>query len=67
LANLQEVYQSQVYSYATNLAGSAFWNGKMTSQAKVDGEGVQQDYWSFTDLIDAGVVNPGGVINASYC
>jgi hypothetical protein len=32
---------------------------------KVDGEGVQQDYWGYTTLIDAGVITKQ--TNESYC
>lgn len=28
---------------------------------------VQKDYWSFMDLIDDGVVLPGGQLNSSFC
>jgi hypothetical protein len=31
------------------------------------GEGGTKDYWSYLDLIDAGVVPLGGAINGSYC
>ena len=31
----------------------------------VDGEGITSDYWSWTRLIDQGVVTPK--VNSSYC
>ncbi|KAJ9119456.1 hypothetical protein QFC24_005689 [Naganishia onofrii] len=66
-ARRQEVYQSQVYSFAKYLSGSAFWTAKFQGVNPVDGEGTQNDYWNFLKLIDDGVVLPGGAINASYC
>jgi len=28
---------------------------------------LQKDYWSLMNLIDDGIVLPGGAINSSYC
>ncbi|BGP38326.1 hypothetical protein JCM10450v2_002272 [Rhodotorula kratochvilovae] len=64
----QEMYQTQVYAWQKYLSGGAFWNIRyLGSDLVSSGEGGTKDYWSFLNLIDDGVVLPGGPINASYC
>lgn len=51
------------------MSGGAFWNIKYLSETPVaSGEGGIEDYWSFENLIDAGVIPLGGaVLNSTYC
>ncbi|GAA6014347.1 hypothetical protein JCM10207_005427 [Rhodosporidiobolus poonsookiae] len=67
LASRQEMYQTQVYAWQKYLSGGAFWNVRYLGTEDVDGEGGVREYWNFMDLIDAGVVLPGGAITQSYC
>jgi hypothetical protein len=56
-ANRESIFNTQRYAWSiNNLHGSTFWQAKMNGSASVDGEGVQSDYWSFLDLVDAGVI-----------
>ncbi|KAI5452871.1 hypothetical protein NCC49_006410 [Naganishia albida] len=67
LALRQELYESQVYSFATYLSGSSFWTARFKGVNPVDGEGTQNDYWHLLELIQDGVVRPRGEMNSSYC
>ena len=60
-------YQTQAYAYSHYLQGGSSWNAKHNSSVKVDGQGVQSDYWSLEKLIAAGVVNEGGKLDSVYC
>ncbi|RDW64411.1 putative exo-beta-1,3-glucanase (GH5-family) member of the ScExg1-family [Aspergillus mulundensis] len=62
----QELFETQRYAWTKYVAGGAFWNIKHNSSAVVDGQGTQRDYWSFENLLDAGVVRMP-VANATYC
>jgi glucan 1,3-beta-glucosidase len=63
------IFQTELYAWQRYMAGGAFWNIRYASETPVDsGEGGIKDYWSFLDLIDAGVIPVGGAaLNASYC
>ncbi|KAL2861841.1 glycoside hydrolase superfamily [Aspergillus pseudodeflectus] len=64
--NRKNLFETQRYAWSYYVSGGAFWNVKHESTAKVDGEGVQRDYWSFERLLDEGVVE-GVVANKTYC
>lgn len=64
-ANRKTIYDTQRYAYAHYMSGSAFWTARMYSTDAVDGQGVQEAYWDFIGLIDAGVVTKN--ISSSYC
>lgn len=59
------IFDTQRYTWQNYLAGGSFWNAVSYSTAAVDGEGTQRDYWSYTDLISAGVIT--AQTNSSYC
>ena len=59
------LFDTQRYAWQKDLAGGAFWTAVTYTMDKVDGEGVQQDYWGYTTLIDAGVITKQ--TNESYC
>ena len=66
LEGRKTIYDTQVYAYAKYTSGSAFWNYDMRDNTDaVDGEGITSDYWSWTRLVDQGVVTPS--VNSSYC
>ncbi|KAJ1548421.1 hypothetical protein HK405_003261 [Cladochytrium tenue] len=66
LAGRQALFQTQVYAWKKYLAGGLFWTAVFTDNTTtVSGEGTKADYWSYMNLIDAGVVNVGGTINSS--
>jgi len=67
LARRKLNYQTQAYAWSNYLQGGSSWNAKHNSSVKVDGEGIQRDYWSLEILIAAGVVNPGGKLDSVYC
>lgn len=43
----QELYESQVYSFANYLSGSAFWTARFQGVNPVDGEGTQVSTFLF--------------------
>jgi hypothetical protein len=49
LALRQELYESQVYSFANYLSGSAFWTARFKGVNPVDGEGTQVSEFPFID------------------
>lgn len=59
------IFDTERYAWQKYAAGGAFWTVKSDSNATVDGEGTQQDYWSYLDLIKAGVATKA--TNSSYC
>lgn len=59
------VFDTQRYAWQKYVAGGAFWTAVSYSNTTVDGEGTQRDYWSYIDLINAGVVSKS--TNESYC
>ena len=59
------LFDTQRYAWQKDLAGGSFWTAVTYTMDKVDGEGVQQDYWGYTTLIDAGVITKQ--TNESYC
>ena len=56
LAARKEIFDMQRYAWLEYLSGCNFWTTVSYSTALVDGEGTQRDYWSYTDLINAGVI-----------
>ncbi|KAK4499741.1 hypothetical protein PRZ48_007927 [Zasmidium cellare] len=67
LAYRKTLYDTQVWAYQKYASGSAFWNYKMLNDRDtVDGEGKLQDYWSWSELADAGIPSANGV-SGSYC
>ena len=66
LATRKTIYDTQIYAYQKYNSGGAFWNGRMKGNTEtVDGEGTLSDYWSYLDLVDAGVITT--TLNSSYC
>lgn len=54
-----------LYAFGKYTHGSAYWTAKYAGTAPVDGQGVQADYWSFSNFIDLGIVN--STSGAAYC
>jgi glucan 1,3-beta-glucosidase len=65
LAGRKTLFDTQRYAWQHSVAGGSFWTAVSYSTAKVDGEGTQREYWSYIDLINAGVITTA--TNASYC
>ncbi|RAH80604.1 glycoside hydrolase, partial [Aspergillus japonicus CBS 114.51] len=65
-ANRRTLFDTQRYAWSYYVQGGSFWNIKHKSTAKVDGQGTQQDYWSYELLLDEGVIGPIKS-NATYC
>jgi glucan 1,3-beta-glucosidase len=59
------LFDTQRYAWNKYVSGGTFWNAISYSTAKVDGEGTQREYWSYIDLINAGVITKA--TNESYC
>jgi aryl-phospho-beta-D-glucosidase BglC (GH1 family) len=64
-ANREELFNTQRYAWSHYVQGGAFWGAVFKGTAAVDGEGTQRDYWDYTGLIDAGVIN--SPTNQTYC
>ncbi|KAI4736068.1 glycoside hydrolase [Aureobasidium sp. EXF-12298] len=65
VATRKTLFDTQRYAWQKYVAGGSFWTAVSYSTAAVDGEGTQRDYWSYIDLINAGVITKQ--TNASYC
>ncbi|KAK5110127.1 hypothetical protein LTR62_006261 [Meristemomyces frigidus] len=65
LADRKSIFDTERYAWEKYNSGGAFWTAISYSTAAVDGEGTQRDYWSYIDLINAGVITKA--TNASYC
>ncbi|KAF5598359.1 glycoside hydrolase [Fusarium pseudocircinatum] len=63
--NRKTIFDTQRYAWQKYVAGGAFWTAVSYSNTPVDGQGVQRDYWSYVDLIRAGVITKA--TTKSYC
>ncbi|CAO1635901.1 unnamed protein product [Jaminaea pallidilutea] len=63
----QLLLQTQQYAWAKYVSGGAFWSARFNGTNPVNGEGTQKDYWTYLDLIDQGLVEEGGKLDAVYC
>ncbi|KAK8035483.1 hypothetical protein PG993_010478 [Apiospora rasikravindrae] len=45
-------------AFGKHTTGSAYWTGKVVSDEAVAGQGTKQDYWSYKDLLELGLVDP---------
>ncbi|KAH9905490.1 glycoside hydrolase superfamily [Xylariomycetidae sp. FL2044] len=59
------LFDTQRWAWQQYVAGGSFWNAVSYATTEVDGEGTQRDYWSYVDLINAGVITTQ--TNSSYC
>ncbi|KAI1843442.1 hypothetical protein JX265_013324 [Neoarthrinium moseri] len=59
------MFDTQRYAWQKYVSGGTFWTAVSYSTSAVDGEGTQRDYWSYVDLINAGVITTA--TNSSYC
>ncbi|KAF5671093.1 glycoside hydrolase [Fusarium circinatum] len=59
------IFDTQRYAWQKYVAGGAFWTAVSYSTTPVDGQGIQRDYWSYVDLIRAGVITKA--TTKSYC
>ncbi|KAK5720631.1 hypothetical protein LTR15_006591 [Elasticomyces elasticus] len=64
-AGRKTIFDTQRYAWQNYVAGGSFWTAVSYATDKVDGEGTVRDYWSFIDLINAGVITTQ--TNSSYC
>jgi glucan 1,3-beta-glucosidase len=65
LADRKTIFDTQRYAWQEYNAGGSFWTAVSYATGLVDGEGTQRDYWSYIDLINAGVITSS--TNSSYC
>lgn len=65
LAGRKTLFDTWRYVSTLHMQGNAFWGWKFTTSSKVDGEGMLKDYWSYEDMVDAGVVTAD--TTDSYC
>ncbi|KAG5750679.1 hypothetical protein H9Q72_011224 [Fusarium xylarioides] len=63
--NRKTIFDTQRYAWQKYVAGGAFWTAVSYSNSPVDGQGTQRDYWSYVDLIRAGVITKA--TTKSYC
>ncbi|KLP14962.1 uncharacterized protein LW94_8331 [Fusarium fujikuroi] len=63
--NRKTIFDTQRYAWQKYVAGGAFWTAVSYSNTPVDGQGIQRDYWSYVDLIRAGVITKA--TTKSYC
>lgn len=66
LAGRKSVFEQQRWAFAHFTQGGTMWTAKFHGLDPVDGEGTQQDYWSYERMIDDGVVTPM-LANTTYC
>ncbi|KAH7014450.1 glycoside hydrolase superfamily [Microdochium trichocladiopsis] len=64
-ADRKALFDTQKYAYSHYSNGATFWTAVSYAEAVVSGEGTQRDYWSYIDLINAGVATKH--IDRSYC
>ncbi|KAK3618902.1 hypothetical protein LTR22_026193 [Elasticomyces elasticus] len=64
-AGRKTIFDTQRYAWQNYVVGGSFWTAVSYATDKVDGEGTVRDYWSFVDLINAGVITTQ--TNSSYC
>jgi len=65
LAGRKTLFDTQRYAWSKYLSGGTFWTAVSYSNTTVDGEGDQEDYWSYVDLINEGVIT--SQTTDSYC
>lgn len=66
--DFSRLYDTQRFAYDLYALGSAFGNYQMLNDVDtVDGEGKLQDYWSWTSLVNAGVVSENIASNSTHC
>lgn len=65
LAGRKSLFDTQRYAWQQYESGGAFWNVLSYNTLPVNGEGTQQDYWSYINLINQGVITRE--TTASYC
>ncbi|KAH7053422.1 putative glucan 1,3-beta-glucosidase A [Macrophomina phaseolina] len=63
--NRKTIFDTQRYAWQKYASGGAFWTARSLSTTAVDGEGIQEDYWSYIGLQEAGVIT--SQTNSSYC
>ncbi|KAF5642022.1 hypothetical protein F52700_3202 [Fusarium sp. NRRL 52700] len=63
--NRKTIFDTQRYAWQKYAAGGAFWTTVSYATKPVDGQGTQRDYWSYVDLVRAGVITKA--TNKSYC
>ncbi|KAK6860143.1 glycoside hydrolase [Apiospora arundinis] len=56
VADRKTLFDTQRFAWQRSASGGSFWNAVSYSDTPVDGEGIQEDYWSYVDLIKAGVI-----------
>ena len=64
-ADRKSLFDTQRYAWEKYVSGGSFWTAISYSNTTVDGQGTQRDYWSYIDLINAGVIT--SATNESYC
>ncbi|KAF5656866.1 glucan 1,3-beta-glucosidase A [Fusarium heterosporum] len=65
VSSRKTIFDTQRYAWQKYVAGGAFWTAVSYSNTPVDGQGTQRDYWSYIDLIRAGVITKA--TTKSYC
>lgn len=66
LSERERIFNTQRYAWNKYAAGSTFWAINHTGQDAVNGEGELRDYWSYSRLMDQGIIK-APVANATYC
>ncbi|GAB7362332.1 hypothetical protein MBLNU230_g2347t1 [Neophaeotheca triangularis] len=61
----KQIFDTQRWAWQNYVSGGAFWTAVTYTHDKVDGEGVQTDYWCYIDLINQGVIT--SQTNETYC
>ncbi|KNG51722.1 hypothetical protein TW65_01119 [Stemphylium lycopersici] len=64
-ANRKKNLNTGLYAFAKYTRGSAYWTAKFYGNVPVAGQGVQGDYWNYSDFIDMGILKPSE--GAQYC
>lgn len=58
LAGRAKALNTGLYAFGEHTRGSSYWTAKFSGTAKVDGEGIQADYWNYSAFIKAGMIHP---------
>ena len=56
-ANRENNLNTGLFAFGKCTQSSAYWIAKLSGDMKVDGEGVQGDYWDWGTFVDLGYVN----------
>ncbi|KAM6508432.1 hypothetical protein FALCPG4_018293 [Fusarium falciforme] len=67
VASRKKLFDTQRSAWKKYASGGAFWTAVSYANQAVRDEGTQRDYWSYVDLIKAGVIKKESADDELYC